>query len=627
MWTISEKIITLKFIIFIFFFIENSQNQSNIGNKITNLSHSDNMIHFIRCGQADSILIESNGKYGLIDSSNPYNGPIAEVEAAQIDESIGEKDWSKGAEESVKVVIDYLEYLKIDKLDFIIGTHSHSDHIGGIPAIAYKFVDNNTKYYYRTYRETLEDRCKVDWANFKYYLAAVHSMQKKRAELIDVTNESIEFDFGDLHLKLLNTDIDPNELNLGENQNSIVTLVTFNDTKVFLASDMIVKDDKAILKKDLKDIKLDILKISHHGISESSPEFLKTTSPDYVIITNNAVPNSTLTNEILKINNNTKIYVTGNAMGNTEKGEPPAIKLHFFKGEKNYNFSDNIGKEIKYNCSDKYSWNASYHDFVECINKSDIIFIVSELYTSYLPCNTLTSEYYFNIKGKFSEEVNILDDINIQINTSTGNIIKASCTPFNKIFSFSSAYLQCAIDICMYTLEEIDLYLPIDAPNIKGYSIRNWKNIIGINPNESNKISNVTCLPIIENTFIPSSLEANMCFGKNFIFSIYGEWEDKDESKIPIFLSFSLVIENNERIAECSYETSPNHIECEIDSEGDITIKEQNFSGILGSYKMKKLDSFIKTEKCNYNNNSSNSSNNSKISYLLFIFLFILILN
>ena len=102
MWSISEKIITLRFIIFIFFFIENSQNQSNIGNRITNLSHSDNMIHFIRCGQADSILIESNGKYGLIDSSNPYNGPIFEVEPAQIDESIGEKDWSKGAEESVK---------------------------------------------------------------------------------------------------------------------------------------------------------------------------------------------------------------------------------------------------------------------------------------------------------------------------------------------------------------------------------------------------------------------------------------------------------------------------------------------------------------------------------------------
>ena len=90
-----------------------------------------------------------------------------------------------------------------------------------------------------------------------------------------------------------------------------------------------------------------------------------------------------------------------------------------------------------------------------------------------------------------------------------------------------------------------------------------------------------------------------------------------------IILSFSLVIENNERIVECYYETSQIYMECEIDSEGDITIKEQNFSGILGSYKMKKLDSFIKAEKCNNNNSSKNSKN----SYLLLIFLFIFILN
>ena len=100
---------------------------------------------------------------------------------------------------SVKAVLNYLGYLKIDKLDFIIGTHSHLDHIGGIPAVAYNYVDSNTKYYYRTYRETLEDRCRVDWTNYKYYLAAVHSMQKRGAELIDVTNKIIEFDFGEFH--------------------------------------------------------------------------------------------------------------------------------------------------------------------------------------------------------------------------------------------------------------------------------------------------------------------------------------------------------------------------------------------------------------------------------------------
>ena len=70
-------------------------------------------------------------------------------------------------------------------------------------------------------------------------------------------------------------------MNLGENQNSIVTLVSFKNIKVFLASDMILKDDKA-----LKDYlgKIDILKLVHHGITESSREFLLATKPDFIVI-------------------------------------------------------------------------------------------------------------------------------------------------------------------------------------------------------------------------------------------------------------------------------------------------------------------------------------------------------
>ena len=104
-------------------------------------SNNINIVHFIKCGSADSILIESNNKYGLIDSSNPYEFIQNEVEHVQIDESIGERNqWSSSQDESVQAVINYLDNLKVNKLEFIIGTHAHSDHIGGIPAIAYKFV-------------------------------------------------------------------------------------------------------------------------------------------------------------------------------------------------------------------------------------------------------------------------------------------------------------------------------------------------------------------------------------------------------------------------------------------------------------------------------------------------------
>ena len=58
-------------------------------------------------------------------------------------------------------------------------------------------------------------------------------MQTKKAKLINIINKIIKFDFGEFHLELLNTDIDPDELNLGENQNFIITLVSFKNIKVF----------------------------------------------------------------------------------------------------------------------------------------------------------------------------------------------------------------------------------------------------------------------------------------------------------------------------------------------------------------------------------------------------------
>ena len=102
---VKSELIRLRFIILLFFIIVRLLNQYSNGNGInnnTNINHSNNMIHFINCGPSDSILIESNGKYGLVDSSNPYNGSINVVESVQIDKSIGEKHWPENSNNSVK---------------------------------------------------------------------------------------------------------------------------------------------------------------------------------------------------------------------------------------------------------------------------------------------------------------------------------------------------------------------------------------------------------------------------------------------------------------------------------------------------------------------------------------------
>ena len=291
------------FILFFSFFIIpffNSQNVKKENNK--------NIIHFIKCGY-DSILIESNGKFGLIDASNNYKYIKNEVEKLQINMFEGEQNnWSKKPEESVQAVLDYLESLQVKKLDFIVATHSHNDHIGGIPAIAYKYVDNSTIYYYRTYTQNLEDIIRVFWSNKKYYLAAVNSMAKKNAKLVEVSNKKIKFDFGDMNIELLNTEIAENNSWIRENKNSIGTLIKFKNTKIFLAADIVKKDDKKI--KDYLG-KIDILKLSHHGFSETSLEFLKATRPDHIIITSSKLYNHAI-NLIkhIKIRYNSKIYIT-----------------------------------------------------------------------------------------------------------------------------------------------------------------------------------------------------------------------------------------------------------------------------------------------------------------------------
>jgi beta-lactamase superfamily II metal-dependent hydrolase len=312
-----------------------------------NEENTRHIIHFIRCGSSDSILLEAYGHYGLIDSSNPYKDIEKEVEHVQIDISKKEIDQSlDDPDKSVKAVINYLNYLKVDKLDFIIGTHAHSDHIGGIPAIAYYFVDNNTKYYYKGYRETIEDTIRKNWANYKYYLAAINSMKTKSAQMIDITNKKITFDLGEFHIELLNTDVDPNEKKekLTENKNSIVTLIQFRNTKILLTADMTVE-----IEQKIKDFigKIDILKLSHHGYSESSYEFLKVVQPKYVIILNDIIPHYSYSIiNYLKDNYNTKIYLTGNISKSSQSIENSAIKLIFKKDGTEYEFI-NTGNEVE----------------------------------------------------------------------------------------------------------------------------------------------------------------------------------------------------------------------------------------------------------------------------------------
>ena len=82
-------------------------------------------IHFLNTYNSDAILIESNGKFALIDSGEGDRNPRRKLSY-------------NGSEEAV---IKYLKKAAGDAegkvtLEFALGTHNHYDHVGTFEAIA-----------------------------------------------------------------------------------------------------------------------------------------------------------------------------------------------------------------------------------------------------------------------------------------------------------------------------------------------------------------------------------------------------------------------------------------------------------------------------------------------------------
>lgn len=316
------------------------------------LSNSQNdIIDFISVGSSDAVLIRSKGITCLVDASNPL--------------SDGSKQAVSNPHDSVGHVKEYLHKLKINNLDYIVATHNHSDHIGGMNEIIEKYATKNTKYYYRKYTMTTDDVWHPDWQNKEYHDRSINALYRKGAKLIDVTNRNnIKFKVGNFNIKLLNTSTvyqdekylgNPKNkgygMTHGDNKNSIVELVTHipSKTKTLLSSDMETEDDRR-----LKVGKVKILKIGHHGYSSAtSKEFADNVKPKDVIVSNSSVAASSdiklymlsYLNEKYKSN----VYVTGYSYD--------SVRAIFNKNGYSIVDDDGISSTIKLKFKRTYSYN------------------------------------------------------------------------------------------------------------------------------------------------------------------------------------------------------------------------------------------------------------------------------
>lgn len=204
----------------------------------TLVEYQELIVHFIDVGQGDSTFIElPNGETMLIDA--------------------GEREYGDR-------VVAYIYNQGYDTLDYVVATHPHTDHIGGIVDILNAFPTKN--FYMTSYvnpTQTFDDMLTAVENNG----AAAHEVM---AGAVIVSEP-----------KLLVEVVAPKALADDSNNNSVVIKLTYGENKFLFTGDAEKDEEDGIWTN----IKCDVLKVGHHGSDTSSTKnFLKKVEPTYAVI-------------------------------------------------------------------------------------------------------------------------------------------------------------------------------------------------------------------------------------------------------------------------------------------------------------------------------------------------------
>lgn len=204
-------------------------------------------LSFIDVGQGDSILITTpDNKNILIDGGG-------KIESSYSNFDIGED-----------VIKPYLYKHGIKKLDMVISTHSHVDHMGGLVPVLKEFeVDSFVK----------TDLCSQD-----NYDSLINEGILDSSKIVDVKeNDSIKAGkYVDMYV------LSPGGKENDENDSSIVLKLVYRDFSALLTGDISSETARDLCKYN---IKCDVLKIPHHGSSQSlDNDFLDAAKPRTAVI-------------------------------------------------------------------------------------------------------------------------------------------------------------------------------------------------------------------------------------------------------------------------------------------------------------------------------------------------------
>lgn len=273
---IKRNFFEILIILLAFLIINNQDKIKNLFNQNNNQNQNDYInpnndllkVHYLDVGQGDSIFIElPNNETMLIDAAESYQS---------------------------ENIINYLKNLNYQKIDYVIGTHPHTDHIGGLKDIINTFEIG------------------------KIYMPKVVSTTKTYESLLmAIKDKNLKINTAKAGTSIIDTDalkiniLAPNNSTYTElNNYSVVTKITYGTTKF-----LFMGDAEKLSENEIKEnVTADVIKIGHHGSNTSSSiDFIKKVNAKYGIISvglnnkYNLPKEETITNWE---NSGTKIYLT-----------------------------------------------------------------------------------------------------------------------------------------------------------------------------------------------------------------------------------------------------------------------------------------------------------------------------
>lgn len=192
------------------FLARNNQDSQNINNEVAQLENTEIIegenlvVCYLDVGQADSILLQNNGQTMLIDA---------------------------GTNEMGTTVVKYLQDIGVTKIDYLIGTHPHEDHIGGLDDVINNFEIGTI------YMPKVQTNTKT----FESVLDAIDSKNLK----ITSPNVGDSFNLGNAKCEIMSCGTGSKEEQSNLNLSSIVIRVVYGEQSFLFTGDAEKENEEA----------------------------------------------------------------------------------------------------------------------------------------------------------------------------------------------------------------------------------------------------------------------------------------------------------------------------------------------------------------------------------------------